>query len=75
MTDDLKIESVLTVGEHRRRGYARAVVAGARRESRVAGHELTFLTAEEAEGPLALYSELGFVTVARVWDFARESDG
>ena len=66
-----QVESVLTLPEHRGKGYARAIVTRAANESRMMGHDVTFLTADEDDWPKELYAKLGFERVARVWDFAK----
>ena len=64
-----QIEGVLTLPRFRNRGLATAVVTRALRESRAAGHSVTFLLAEEHDWPQELYRKLGFADVGRVWDF------
>jgi GNAT superfamily N-acetyltransferase len=66
-----QIEDVGTLREHRGRGYASAVVSTAALESRAAGHDLTFLTVDEVDGPRALYERLGFVGLGREHVFFR----
>jgi ribosomal protein S18 acetylase RimI-like enzyme len=65
-----QIESVLTLPFFRGRGLARAVVLHALAESRAAGHELTFLVAEEDDWPKELYGKLGFETIGRHYEFS-----
>jgi ribosomal protein S18 acetylase RimI-like enzyme len=60
-----QVEDVVTLPEHRNRGHARAVVLGAAQASRDAGHELTFLWADEDDWPRKLYVKLGFDVVGR----------
>lgn len=66
-----QVENVATLRHSRSRGYASAVVAAAARASVAAGHELTFLTVQELDGPRALYERLGFVAVGREHVFFR----
>ena len=66
-----QVEDVLTVPSHRGRGHARSVVLAALAASREAGHELTFLWADEDDWPKALYAKLGFDVVGRRWRFRR----
>lgn len=55
-----QIEDVLTVEEHRNRGYASAVVLRAIEEAQRAGGELIFLVADAEDWPRLLYRRLGF---------------
>ena len=66
-----QIEDVLTVPGHRGNGHARSVVLTALAASRAAGHEMTFLWADEDDWPKALYTKLGFDVVGRRWRFRR----
>jgi GNAT superfamily N-acetyltransferase len=66
-----QVEDVLTVPVHRGHGHARSVVLAALAASRAAGHELTFLWADEDDWPKALYAKLGFDVVGRRWRFRR----
>jgi ribosomal protein S18 acetylase RimI-like enzyme len=66
-----QVEDVLTVPAHRGRGHARAVVLTALAASREAGHQLTFLWADEDDWPKVLYRKLGFEVVGRRWRFRR----
>jgi RimJ/RimL family protein N-acetyltransferase len=68
-----QIESVLTLEEHRGRGYASAVVARALAESRAMGHDLTFLLADEEDWPRELYGKLGFETAGRIFELVKAS--
>lgn len=65
-----QIENVTTLGAHRRRGYARALVSLAVRES-LAMNELTFLVAEGADWPRHFYARLGFEDVGGYCEFNR----
>ena len=66
-----QIEDVATRTAHRGRGLARAVVLRALEASREAGHELTFLVADEDDWPRRLDERLGFVTIGRLHYFAK----
>ena len=66
-----QVEDVLTVPAHRGHGHARSVVLAALGASREAGHELTFLWADEGDWPKALYDKLGFDVVGRRWRLRR----
>ena len=65
-----QIENVTTLSAHRRRGYARALVSLALRES-LAANELTFLVAEGADWPRHFYARMGFVDVGGYCEFNR----
>ncbi len=64
-----QVEDVATLPEHRGRGLARAVVGAAVDASLEAGHKLTFLTADAADWPQALYRKLGFDDLTLVHRF------
>ena len=66
-----QIEDVVTVPARRNHGHARAVVAGALEASRAAGHELTFLWADEDDWPRRLYERIGWDVVGRRWRLRR----
>ena len=66
-----QIEDVVTVPAARNRGHARAVVAAALAASREAGHELTFLWADEDDWPHQLYRKIGWDVVGRRWRLRR----
>jgi GNAT superfamily N-acetyltransferase len=66
-----QVEDVVTLPAHRGHGHARSVVLAARAASREAGHEVTFLWADEDDWPKALYAKLGFDVVGRRWRFRR----
>lgn len=70
-THTAQIEDVATRTAYRGRGLARAVVTRALEESRRAGHDLTFLVADEDDWPRELYQRLGFDQIGRVHYFAR----
>ena len=66
-----QIEDVVTVPLARNRGHARSVIAAALKASRDAGHELTFLWADEDDWPRRLYDKLGWDVVGRRWRLRR----
>lgn len=66
-----QVEDVHTRLEQRGAGHAQAVVLMALSASRAAGHELTFLWADEDDRPRELYAKLGFAVVGRRWRFRR----
>ena len=66
-----QIEDVYTAPEARRRGFARALVTRARDLATDAGHELTFIVADDNDWPKELYASLGFQAVGRTWVFHR----
>ena len=55
-----QIEDVLTVEEHRNRGYASAIIMRAIEEAQQARAELIFLVADADDWPKLLYERLGF---------------
>lgn len=69
-----QIESVMTLPEHRQKGYGRAVVTKALQESRAMGHTLTFLVAHEHDWPKELYGRLGFEPAGRVFSFVKRPE-
>jgi len=66
-----QVEDVLTIPVHRGHGHARSVVLAAVAASRAAGHQVTFLWADENDWPKSLYAKLGFDVVGRRWRFRR----
>ncbi|UGS34668.1 GNAT family N-acetyltransferase [Capillimicrobium parvum] len=66
-----QIEDVQTRHAYRGRGHAQAVVLAALEASRRAGHDLTFLWADEDDWPRELYRRLGFAVLGRRWRFRR----
>lgn len=66
-----QIEDVVTLPDHRGRGYGRAVVLRAVDEALGAGHGFVFLRADEADWPKELYARLGFEGIGRTWSFLR----
>ena len=57
---DAQVEDVGTLQEHRKRGYASAVVLAAIAEARKDGAEFVFLVADQEDWPKELYRRLGF---------------
>jgi ribosomal protein S18 acetylase RimI-like enzyme len=57
---DAQVEDVGTLQEHRKRGYASAVILTAISEARKAGAEFVFLVADLEDWPKELYRRLGF---------------
>jgi predicted GNAT family acetyltransferase len=55
-----QIEDVMTLREHRGRGYASAVVIRALEEALAGGHDFVFLTTDARDWPKELYRRLGF---------------
>jgi GNAT superfamily N-acetyltransferase len=55
-----QIEDVMTLREHRGRGYGSAVVVRALEEALAGEHELVFQTADARDWPKELYRRLGF---------------
>lgn len=68
-----QVESVMTLEQHRCKGYASAAISRAINEARRAGSELVFLLAEAADWPQHLYRRLGFEPVGSVWEFTRQT--
>lgn len=66
-----QIEDVQTRRAHRGQGHAQSVVLAALAASWRAGHELTFLWADEDDWPQGLYRKLGFTMAGRRWRFRR----
>jgi predicted GNAT family acetyltransferase len=66
-----QVENVYTAPEARGRGYARALVAHVTALAVDAGHELTFITADDDGWPKTLYERLGFEPVGWTWLFHR----
>ena len=69
--DTAEIDDVLTLPDHRGRGYASAIVLDAVARARRAGADLVFLEAAEDDWPKDLYVRLGFETVGRIHEFSR----
>jgi len=66
-----QVEDVVTVPASRNHGHARAVVTAALEASRAAGHDLTFLWADEDDWPRLLYGRMGWDVVGRRWRLRR----
>jgi GNAT superfamily N-acetyltransferase len=66
-----QIDDVVTLREHRRKGYGRAVVQAALGASLDAGNHLTFLVADDEDWPKQMYAALGFEPVGRRYEFTR----
>ncbi|MFL5823163.1 MAG: GNAT family N-acetyltransferase [Solirubrobacteraceae bacterium] len=62
-----QVEDVYTVPEARGHGHARALVTRAAELARGAGHELTFIVADDNDWPKELYAKVGFEAVGRTW--------
>lgn len=69
--DTAQVEAVATLEAHRRRGYAKAVVARAVDEADAAGATWIFLVADADDWPQELYRKLGFDGVGYYWRFSR----
>lgn len=70
--DDVgQIEDVQTLLAHRGAGHAQAALLAALDGSSAAGHELTFLWADEDDWPRELYGRLGFSVAGRRWRLRR----
>lgn len=68
---DGQVEDVVTLEQHRGRGYASAVVLHAVEEARRAGADFVFLCADAEEWPKELYRRLGFDGLGVYWKFLR----
>ena len=68
-----QVESVATLPEYRRRGYARAVVTRALELSK--GRRLVYLTMDPGDWPQELYVKLGFDDIGRLHRFRRALPG
>jgi ribosomal protein S18 acetylase RimI-like enzyme len=66
-----QIEDLATLGQHRGRGYASALVLHTLQEARRAGCDLVFLVADAQDWPKALYRRLGFDELGRYVKFIR----
>ncbi len=66
------VEDVYTVPEERTRGFARALVTYAAGLARAAGHEITFIIADDNDWPKHLYESIGFRPLGLTWTFHRE---
>ncbi|MDQ4095714.1 MAG: GNAT family N-acetyltransferase, partial [Actinomycetota bacterium] len=70
--DVAQVEDVMTLEPYRKRGYAAAVVSRATREAIAARHSLVFLIVEQEGGARRLYEKLGFDTIGKTVELARE---
>lgn len=66
-----QIDDVVTAGEHRRRGYGRAVVEAATRASLDSGNRITFLIADDEDWPKEMYARLGYEAVGTRFEYTR----
>lgn len=66
-----EIDDVVTAGEHRRRGYGRAVVEAATRASLDSGNEITFLIADDEDWPKEMYARMGYETIDTRYEYTR----
>ena len=66
-----EIDDVLTLPDHRGRGYASALVLESVARANEAGADLVFLEAAEDDWPQHLYVRLGFETVGRIHEHSR----
>jgi ribosomal protein S18 acetylase RimI-like enzyme len=66
-----QVEHVDTKEEFRGRGVARNVVLRAVHEARMAGADLTIISADLNDWPIELYKRLGFDEIGRVWAFTK----
>ena len=66
-----EIDDVLTLPDHRGRGYASALVLEAVALARSGGADLVFLEAAEDDWPQHLYVRLGFETVGRIHEYSK----
>jgi ribosomal protein S18 acetylase RimI-like enzyme len=69
--NEAQVEDVVTVEQHRNRGYASALVVHAVGEARAAGATFVFLVARADDWPRHLYERLGFETVGFYYKFFR----
>jgi ribosomal protein S18 acetylase RimI-like enzyme len=65
------VEDVATSPTRRGRGLARAVVSAAARASHAAGHDLTFVIADDGGTTPELYRKTGFEPVGFKWRFVK----
>jgi ribosomal protein S18 acetylase RimI-like enzyme len=70
-----QVEDVYAIPEARGRGYGRMLVTRGVELAREAGHELTFIVADDNDWPKQLYRKLGFEPVGRSWLFHRDLSG
>lgn len=62
-----QVEDVYVIPEERGRGYGRALVSAAVELARAAGHEVTFIVADDNDWPKNLYRRVGFEPIGRTW--------
>jgi GNAT superfamily N-acetyltransferase len=67
-----QVEDVYAIPEARGQGYGRALVTWAAELAREAGHELTFIVADDNGWPKLLYERLGFRPAGHLWQFHRD---
>ncbi len=70
-----QVEDVYIVPEHRGRGHGRALVTKAVSLAQEAGHELTFIVADDKGWPKQLYHRIGFGPLGWTWIFHRDVEG
>jgi GNAT superfamily N-acetyltransferase len=70
-----QVEDVYTIPGERRQGYARTTVTHAASLAVRAGHQLTFIIADDNDWPMQLYGRIGFEPVGRAWSFHRDIGG
>jgi len=70
--DVAQVEDVYTIPRARGRGHGRALVTRAVELARQAGHELTFIIADDDDWPKRLYEQIGFAPVGRIVHFHRD---
>jgi ribosomal protein S18 acetylase RimI-like enzyme len=66
-----QVENVYTASEHRRRGFARALVTHAVAEAHAGGAQLVFLVADANDWPQRLYCDIGFRDAGLLHRFKR----
>ncbi len=66
-----EVDDVLTLPDHRGRGYASALVIEAVARALAGGADLVYLEAAEDDWPKELYGRLGFTTVGSVHEHTR----
>jgi ribosomal protein S18 acetylase RimI-like enzyme len=64
-----QVEDVATLPEHRKKGFATAVLLRAVEEARRAGADLVFLVADDEDWPKELYRRLGFDPIGLAYKF------
>lgn len=66
-----QVDEVGTLEAHRGQGLASATVLAAADAAAAAGHDLTFLLTDAADGPKELYRRLGFEPVGVIYEFLK----